>query len=70
MDGRIKEIRLFYNGEVLKDDEAIARIMEVASPVKVTIYSVDAESLIGAIMGRSVGEKYQMNIWYSSNVGR
>ena len=55
MDGMIKEIRFFYNGKMLKNDDAVAKIMELSSPVKVSIYTVDTESLIGAIMGHSVG---------------
>ena len=55
IDGKIKEIRLFYNGKMLKDDEAIAKIMELSSPVKMSILTVDTESLIGAIMGHSIG---------------
>ena len=55
MDGKIKEIRLFHSGKMLKDDDAVAKIMELSSPVKVSIYTVDTESLIGAIMGHSIG---------------
>ena len=50
MDGKIKEIKLFYNGEMLKDDDAVAKIMELSSPVKVMMYAVDTESLMEAIM--------------------
>ena len=54
MDGKIKEIRLFHGGKTLKGDD-VAKIIEVSSPVKVLIYTVDTKSLIKAIMGHSVG---------------
>ena len=56
-DGKIKDVRLFYNGKTLWNDEAIAKIMELSSPVKVSMYAVDTESLMEAVMGHTIGGK-------------
>ena len=50
-------MELSYHGETIRGDGAVAKMIEVNSPVKVTIYTVDAESQLGAIWGHSVGRK-------------
>ena len=49
-DGKIKEVRHFYNAKTLRDDEAMAKMTEISWPVKVSMYTIDMESLMEAIM--------------------
>ena len=54
-DGKIKEVRHFYNAKTLRGDEAMAKMTEISWPVKVSMYTIDMESLMEAIMSHVAG---------------